>query len=484
MTPAWALRPAEWLRDGVVSPDVFNHVVDRLRDFVVPSHHALATAAGKRTVHLDLEGVLSHGPRQHADESAALVEVERLVLPDCMGTAPWDHRPLVQVLVGEVVNRGGAPEGLIAVDPSRVPKRGTHAVGVNRPWCGQRGTVDHGPGGVSRGAVARAAQAVRDCRLSLPQDWGRDQHRRQACHVPADVSDRMRPDPCVARRDRWQDQVPHGWGTGDEALGRHTPCRGERRQRGERDVLGVPGHTTVRDLAGPWPASQGRGRRPNAPGPSVRAWRQARPAEAWTRLTGRDGATGPVGSERSTRRVPTRLHRTRTGPAAWRGGTRRPLADDRTSAGNASPEAPAQDDRERDDLPPTAVSGMAREAPALAELARLINAGLGMEARFTRGQAEAGMDADQVHTWQGWHHHMTLSLISVGFLLGETHRGQPVTPAVTLPQVRYGLRVVRMAVVCTRRVPASCRQVPRQFMRNELARFYHHRTRQWLPPKK
>jgi len=109
MTPAWALRPAEWLRDGVVSPDVFNHVVDRLRDFVVPSHHALATAAGKRTVHLDLEGVLSHGPRPNADESAALVEVERLVLQDCMGTAPWDHRPLVQVLVGEVVNRGVHP---------------------------------------------------------------------------------------------------------------------------------------------------------------------------------------------------------------------------------------------------------------------------------------------------------------------------------------------------------------------------------------
>jgi hypothetical protein len=272
--------------------------------------------------------------------------------------------------------------------------------------------------------------------------------------------------------------------TGDEALGRHTPCRGELRQRGERAVLGGPGHTTVRDLELPWPASQGRGRRPNAPWPSGRAWRHARPAEAWTRLTGRDGATGPVGSERSTRRVPTRLHRTRTGPAAWRGGTRRPLADDRTSAGQASPEAPAQADRERDDLPPTAVSGMEREAPARAELARVINAGLGMEARFTRGQAEAGMDADQVRTWQGWHHHMTLSLISGGFLSGETHLGQPVTPAVTRPHVRDGLSVWRLEVVCTLRVPAICRQVPRQFMRHALARFYHHRTRKCLPPKK
>jgi hypothetical protein len=36
MTPAWAQRQEELLRDCLVSPDVFNPMVDRLRDFVVP----------------------------------------------------------------------------------------------------------------------------------------------------------------------------------------------------------------------------------------------------------------------------------------------------------------------------------------------------------------------------------------------------------------------------------------------------------------
>jgi len=36
MTPAWAQRQAELLSDCLVSPDVFQHMVDRLRDFVVP----------------------------------------------------------------------------------------------------------------------------------------------------------------------------------------------------------------------------------------------------------------------------------------------------------------------------------------------------------------------------------------------------------------------------------------------------------------
>ena len=105
MTPAWAQRQEDLLSDCVVSPDVFHHMVDRLRDFVVPSQHALATEAGQRNVHLYLAGLLSHLHRKNAEQIAALVDVERLVLQEFIGTAPWDHRPLVRVLVGEVVAR-------------------------------------------------------------------------------------------------------------------------------------------------------------------------------------------------------------------------------------------------------------------------------------------------------------------------------------------------------------------------------------------
>ena len=94
------------------------------------------------------------------------------------------------------------------------------------------------------------------------------------------------------------------------------------------------------------------------------------------------------------------------------------------------------------------------------------------------------MDEYQVRTWQGWHHHMALSLLAVWFLIGETHRGQQLTPVLTLPQVRHGLSVLLMAVFCPLGVDDICRQVQRQLLRNELARFYHHRTRKCLPPRK
>ena len=123
-------------------------------------------------------------------------------MQDFIGTAPWDHRPLITVLVGQVVDRLGEPDGIIAFDPSSFPKRGTHSVGVKRQWCGHRGKVDNCQVGVFMGYVSRHDHALLDFRLSLPQEWARDEQRRQACHVPAGgaVSHAPRAVPGDARR--------------------------------------------------------------------------------------------------------------------------------------------------------------------------------------------------------------------------------------------------------------------------------------------
>jgi SRSO17 transposase len=164
MTPAWAQRKEALLSDCIISPDVFHQMVARLGEFVVPYQQALATEAGQPPRHLYLQGLLSPLPRKHAEDIAALVHVERQVIQDCIGIAPWDHHPLVTVFVGQVVERVGEPAGIIAFDPSRFPKRGTHAVGVKRPWCGHRGKVDNCQVGVFRGYVSRHDHALLDFR--------------------------------------------------------------------------------------------------------------------------------------------------------------------------------------------------------------------------------------------------------------------------------------------------------------------------------
>src|SRR5439155_9564506 len=112
MTPAWAQRREELLSDCMVSPDVFQQMVDRLGEFVVPYQHVLATAAGQRNVHLYLQGLLSHLPGKNAEDIAMFVDVERQVIQAFIGTAPWDHGPLIQVLVGQVAAQLGEPDGI------------------------------------------------------------------------------------------------------------------------------------------------------------------------------------------------------------------------------------------------------------------------------------------------------------------------------------------------------------------------------------
>jgi SRSO17 transposase len=485
MSAVWAQRQAELLNHCVVSPDVFDRLVDRLHDFAQPYQQCLETEAGKRNMALYLEGLMSHLDRKNAEKIAALVDVERLVMQAFIGTASWEHRPLVQVLVGQVADRLGEPDGVIAFDPSSVPKRGTHAVGVKRQWCGHRGKVDNCQVGVFMGYVSRHDHALLDFRLSLPEAWARDPQRRQECHVPQAVRYQTRHDQCLEMLDAWGEQVPHGWVVSDDELGRHTRYRHELRAWRTLCAGGALHHDDAR------------------PGGAVacvsRAWTAAEsPLAIGKRVAPltRPGRVDAVdGARRGERPSGDRHDHTPRAdpPRTQTDGTRRvvgrhpsPARGRQHVGAPASRDASDQDARHRYRyyFTPTQTTDSELAEPSLAELARVIKAGVCIEASFQRGKSEAGMDAYQVRTWEGWHHHMALTLISVWFLICETHRGQQVTPALTLPQVRYSLSVLLMAVFCTLSIPSICRQVQRQLVRNELARFYHYCTRKCLPKRK
>src|SRR5919197_1368626 len=365
MTLAWAQRREEMLSDCLVSPDVFPQMVDRLGEFIVPYQQALETEADQHPMYLYLQGLLSHLPRKNAEAIATLINVERQVIQDFIGTAPWDHRPLITVLVGQAVEQLGEPDGIIAFDPSSFPKRGTHSVGVKRQWCGHRGKVDNCQVGVFMGYVCDDEHALLDFRLSLPEEWACDEQRRHACHVPPEMRYQTRQEQCLEMLDAWSVHVPHGWVTGDDEFGRHTGFRQALRERGERSVLGVPCTTTIRDLEAPLPPYQGRGRPPKAPWQSGHTWRQSLTSDGWTRLTVRDGEKGPVAIEMVTRRVQTRLERKRMGPHEWLVVTRHPLADEGALAGQSSQDARDQDARYgyRFYLTPTGVAKEDLETP-------------------------------------------------------------------------------------------------------------------------
>src|SRR6266700_1668524 len=171
MNPVWAQRREEVWNDCSVSPDVFTQMVHRLGEFVVPYQHALETEVSERHVHLYLQGLLSDLERKNAEKIATFVDVERQVIQDFIGTVRWDHRPLVTVLVGQVADRLGEPDGIIAFDPSSFPKRGVRYVLGVPCTTTMRDLEAPSPEYQGRGRRPKAPwQSVTDWRKLLPAD--------------------------------------------------------------------------------------------------------------------------------------------------------------------------------------------------------------------------------------------------------------------------------------------------------------------------
>jgi len=87
MNTVWARRREELLSDCLVSPNVFNQMINRLGKFVVPYQRGLETEAGQRNVHLYLQGLLSHLPGNNSEDIAPLLDVKRQVIQEFIGNA-------------------------------------------------------------------------------------------------------------------------------------------------------------------------------------------------------------------------------------------------------------------------------------------------------------------------------------------------------------------------------------------------------------
>jgi SRSO17 transposase len=62
------------------------------------------------------------------------------------------------------------------------------------------------------------------------------------------------------------------------------------------------------------------------------------------------------------------------------------------------------------------------------QFAWVFNAEHRIEEALKQAKGEAGLADYQVRTWEGWHHHQTLSLMATWFLTQETRRGKTLHP--------------------------------------------------------
>lgn len=348
-----------------------------------------------------LRGKLSALHRKTCEPIAREVGVARKPLQTFVGAGAWDDEAVMCELRRHATEAFHDPDATLVLDGSAFPKKGTQSCGVQRQWCGRLGKVDNCQVGVFLACVSGGRAAPLDRTLYLPREWAEDHVRRQQCHVP----------PTVRFTEKWQLSlkqiqrsrgVPHDWLVADDEFGRVVAFRAKLRAMKERYVLDVPCNTRVRVS----PASPGVPTKKNAPKKRGRPrlpawvrvdqWASQQPAAAWQRIEVRPGEKGPLCVEVLHAEVQTDTKKTRERLLVIRTVETRPQTHYCLS--NASSREPvenlvdAHDDRHR------------------------------IEELFQLGNGEVGLDHYEVRSWVGWHHHITLSLLAVWFLVLERQR--------------------------------------------------------------
>jgi SRSO17 transposase len=404
MERRFAVRKQEMLAECEVSARVFRGMAERLVEFVEPFAACLGQPAQREHAQKYVAGLLSDLKRKNVESIAYRHDEDRRNLQHFIGTAEWDHRPLVQTLVAQVGQTLGEADAVIVFDPSAFRKKGRRSVGVARQWCGRYGKIDNCQVAVYMGYVARDERVLVDFRLYLPDEWASDRRRKAAAGVPKNVHFQTRHQQALEMLGEHRDKLPHGWVAGDDEMGRSTVFRRDLRKMNERYLLAVPSNTTIRDLEAQRPAYQGHGARPKRPFEQARRWRESLPEDAWTRVTVRDGEKGPLEVDIVTRRVEAKTDRRRVGP-------------EETFVVVRSLD---EDGVTKHDY----YLSNALDATPLREFARVALAAHRVEECIKRAKSETGLADYEVRHWAGWHHHQVLSLMAVWFLVQETRQGK------------------------------------------------------------
>jgi SRSO17 transposase len=388
------------LNDAILVPETVRDCAERLTGFLQRYLPKFYRVEQRENATLVIRGLLSGLERKTCEPIAIQAGLPRKPIQFFVGAGKWDDEAVMTELRTHVVEELAESDGVVVIDPSAFPKKGTESCGVDRQWCGRLGKVENCQVGVFLAYAARAGYAPLDRQLYLPEDWAADEPRREKCHVPVEIQFQEKWRIALDLLDRSLPGLPHGWIVGDDEFGRASEFRAELRRRHERYVLDVPCNTLVRDLERRPPRRRraGCGRKRKAPFQRVDAWARSQPDSRWVRLAIRDAEKGPLEIDALKVRVQTKQEG-RVGPEE-RLVVLRSVGESRLDY---------------------ALSNSSSDVPLL-DLGRAQRQRHRIEELFEAGNGEAGLDHYEVRSWVGWHHHMTLALVALWFLCLERRR--------------------------------------------------------------
>ena len=364
--------------------------LDSLARFLLPYQAQVQRAEQRDHLQVYVQGLVSGIERKSIEPIAAAHGQYRRPLQHFVGAGKWSDAQVRTQMRTHITEQIGDPQGVLILDGSAVPKKGSESVGVARQYCGRLGKIDNCQVGIFVAYSTPRGFTLLDGDIYLPQQWAEDLDRRAKTYVPQQVVFRTNWQIADELLRRVGPHVPHGWVTGDDEYGRPSEFRDRLADRSERYLLEVPSNTLVRRPSR-WP---GRAQKWG----SVRKRRDRYPAHKWKRVIVREGDKGPIEVLAFCTKVETK--RKQGPPRQETLLVMQALGSNKTWYFLASGDAPLD----------------------MAELVRVAAHRHHIEQAFQCAKSECGLGHYEVRSWVGWQHHMTLSLLALWFLTLERRR--------------------------------------------------------------
>lgn len=408
-------------------------LLDRLATYHAHFGPTFARYDQARWAEIYLRGLLSECERKSIEPMALHLGVPIRPLQHFIGQSTWSIEPIIaqhQLLVGATL---GEEDGAFLVDESGVVKQGQDSVAVDHQYCGSVGKVANAQVGVYLGYASRKGYTLIDGQLFVPEVWFSEAYadKRRSTELPTTLELKSKPEIALELLARTvaRGHVPGRWLAADALYGNSPAFRDGVAALKLYYFTAVSCDTLIwrRQVALSVPAYSGKGRKPtklrlktpsNAPY-HVDQLAKRLPKSAWKRTTIKEGSKGPLVCDVVMVRV-TEARDGLPGPRLWLV-IRRNVAD------------------------PTDVRYYLSNAPeetTEAELARMLGMRWPVELTFEQGKQEVGLDAYEVRSWQGWHHHMLMVMLAHHFLVWVRLLWKEQAPALTLNQVRLLLTSV------------------------------------------
>jgi len=329
-----------------------------------------------------------------------------------VGNARWSDAAML-AKVGELVlpaiERSGPIEAWI-IDDTGFPKKGRHSVGVTRQYCGQLGKQDNCQVAVSLSLANHDASLPIAYRLYLPEDWAKDQARRDKAKVPETIAFQTKPEIALEQITAARTAgLPQGVVLMDAGYGNDTGLRTDITSLGLRYVAGIGPNTSV------WPPGEapvppqsrtGRGRpqtrlqRGLHQPLSVKTLALRLPQEAWQTVTWREGSADWLASRFARRRV-------------------RPAHRDNLLSEARAEEWLLAEWPEGETEPTKYWFSNLPENVTFDRLVALTKLRWRIERDYQELKQELGLGDYEGRGWRGFHHHASLCIAAYGFLIAE-----------------------------------------------------------------